>query len=233
MKVWFRDRKIEFRPSKIVCVARNYSAHAAEMREEVPPDPVFFIKPRSALVPHGGTVVLPVYSNRVEHEVELAVVIKRRLKGVSVVNLKKDVLGFSIVLDMTARDIQGEAKKQGLPWTKAKCFDTSAPFGPEIVPPDKLDWRNLAISLKVNGGLRQYGNTSQMVFGVEELIASASEIFTLEKYDIIATGTPSGVGEVKPGDVVEAEISGIGKLRVRVSRPKIHNPSSLKASHEL
>ncbi|MEM3395883.1 MAG: fumarylacetoacetate hydrolase family protein [Thermoplasmata archaeon] len=220
MKVWYKGRKIEILPSKIVCVARNYAAHANEMQENLPSEPVFFIKPRSALVPHKSTVVLPAYSNHVEHEVELAVVIKRRLKNAKEVNLKKDVMGFSIILDMTARDVQREAKNQGLPWTKAKCFDTSAPFGPKIVEPDKLDWRKLEISLRVNGELRQQGNTSQMVFGIEELIAKASEIFTLERYDIIATGTPAGVGVVKPGDIVEAEISGIGKLCVRIGPPK-------------
>jgi 2-keto-4-pentenoate hydratase/2-oxohepta-3-ene-1,7-dioic acid hydratase in catechol pathway len=213
-------RDYDLRPTKILCVARNYRAHAEEMKSEVPEEPTFFLKPPSALLLHGGEVVLPAASSRVEYEVELAVVIKSTIRSIMPGEVRKAVLGYTLMVDVTARDIQSVAKKNGMPWTIAKGYDTFAPIGPRIVPPDDLDPSNLGIWLKVNGELRQRGNTSQMVFGVEELISYVSRIMTLEPMDIIATGTPSGVGPMHDGDIVEAGIERIGTLRFKAVRER-------------
>jgi acylpyruvate hydrolase len=211
-------RDCDLRPTKILCVARNYRAHAEEMKSEVPEEPKFFLKPPSALLLHGGEVVLPAASSRVEYEVELAVVIKSTIRSIMPGEVRKAVLGYTVMVDVTARDIQSVAKKNGMPWTIAKGYDTFAPIGPRIVPPDDLDPSNLGIWLKVNGELKQRGNTNQMVFGVEELISYVSRIMTLEPMDVIATGTPSGVGPMADGDVIEAGIDNIGVLRFRAVR---------------
>ncbi|MBE0432297.1 fumarylacetoacetate hydrolase family protein [candidate division WOR-3 bacterium] len=211
-------REIDLRPTKIIAVARNYKAHAEEMNAGVPAEPSFFLKPPSALLPHEGEVVLPAASARVEYEVELAVIMKTRVKSIMPEAVRNAVLGYTVMVDVTARDIQSAAKKNGMPWTIAKGFDTFAPLGPRIVTTDSLDPSNLDIWLKVNAGVRQCGNTNQMVFGVEELISYVSHIMTLEPMDVIATGTPSGVGPMQGGDIVEAGIENIGILRFRAVR---------------
>lgn len=209
----WNGREIDIKPTKIVAVARNYRAHANEMNADVPEKPQFFLKPPSALVTHGGEVVLPRASARVEYEVELAVIMGSRAKSITPESVKEAVLGYTIMVDVTARDIQVEAKKTGMPWTIAKGFDTFAPMGPRIVSPDALDPSNLGIWLNVNGSPRQRGNTSQMIFSIEDLVTHISSIMTLEPMDIIATGTPSGVGPIQEGDVIEAGIERIGVLR--------------------
>lgn len=211
-------RNYDLRPTKILCVARNYKSHADEMRAEVPAEPSFFLKPPSALLVGGGEVILPASSLRVEYEVELAVVVKSKIKAIGPEAARGAILGYTVMVDVTARDIQSIAKKNGMPWTIAKGYDTFAPIGPRIVPPDDLDPSNLGIWLKVNGELKQSGNTNQMVFSVEELISHISLIMTLEPMDIIATGTPSGVGPMHDGDVIDAGIDRIGILRFRAVR---------------
>ncbi len=214
------EQDIELKPTKIVAAARNYQAHAEEMKAESPREPKFFLKPPSSLLAKNGEVILPKASARVDHEVELAVIMKTKTKKVKPENVKEKILGYTILVDVTARDIQASAKEKGMPWTIAKGFDTFAPIGPRIVPVGEIDFRNLDIWLRVNGAYKQRGNTSQMIFSVEELVSFISNIMTLEPMDVIATGTPSGVGPMNDGDVVEAGIAGIGVLRFKAVRER-------------
>ncbi|AEK73301.1 2-hydroxyhepta-2,4-diene-1,7-dioate isomerase [Thermococcus sp. 4557] len=212
----FRDTYYEIRPSKIVALAKNYAEHAKEMESDVPERPVFFLKPPSALIGPGEPIILPRMSKRVDHEVELAVIIGKRARRVPAEKAMDHVLGYTILLDITARDLQWEAKRKGLPWTVAKGFDTFAPVGPRIVDRRELKIDDLEIGLKVNGQLRQLGRTSEMMFKIPEIIEYVSSIMTLEPGDIIATGTPAGVGPLRHGDRVEAWIEGIGRVEFDV-----------------
>jgi 2-keto-4-pentenoate hydratase/2-oxohepta-3-ene-1,7-dioic acid hydratase in catechol pathway len=214
------EQDFELKPTKIVAVARNYQAHAEEMKTESPREPKFFLKPPSSLLANNGEVILPKTSARVDHEVELAVIMKAKTKKVTPGDVKEKILGYTILIDITARDIQASAKQSGMPWTIAKGFDTFAPIGPRIVPADEVDPQNLDIWLRVNGACKQRGNTNQMIFSVEELVSFISNIMTLEPMDVIATGTPSGVGSMNDGDVVEAGIKGIGVLRFKAVRER-------------
>lgn len=201
-------------PSKIVAVGLNYRAHAAEMGKELPREPLLFLKAPSALLPPGGDVVLPRQSARVEHEGELALVIGRRASHVTAVQALEHVLGWTCLDDVTARDIQRQEKV----YARAKGFDTFCPVGPwletEIANPQVL-----ALELRVNGTVRQRGETADMIFSVAEIIAFVSEIMTLLPGDLITTGTPPGVGPLAAGDSVEVEIAGIGILRHAVVAP--------------
>ncbi|WP_457752489.1 fumarylacetoacetate hydrolase family protein [Thermococcus sp.] len=212
----FRDGFYELRPSKIVALAKNYAEHAREMESDVPERPVFFLKPPSALIGPGDPIILPRMSKRVDHEVELAVIIGKRAKRVPKEKAFDYVLGYTILLDITARDLQAEAREKGLPWSIAKGFDTFAPVGPRVVDKRELNIEGLEIGLKVNGELRQLGRTSRMVFKVPELIEYISSVMTLEPGDIIATGTPAGIGPLRHGDRIEAWIEGIGKVEFDV-----------------
>jgi len=214
----FNGESMRVYPSKIVCLGRNYAGHAVEMRSEVPESPIIFLKPPSALIGPGEEIVIPEKSREVHHEVELAFLISKKAKNVKVERAMEHVLGYTILLDITARDLQREAKKKGLPWSVAKGFDTFAPIGPRIESPDSIEPDALEIGLKVNGEVRQRGNTRDMIFKIPEIISYISSIMTLEPGDIIATGTPEGVGKIEPGDVVEAWIEGIGTLRERVRK---------------
>ena len=201
---------------RIFCIGRNYAAHAAEMKSEVPETPMVFLKPSTALVRHGGVVQLPAQSNAVHHEVELVAVIGKGGKNIYASTALEHVAGYAVGLDITARDIQAAAKKKGHPWSVAKGFDTFAPLG-EIVPAEIVDDpQQLTISLRVNGVLRQAGNTEDMIFPVARLIAYCSSIFTLLPGDLIYTGTPEGVGPVAAGDELVAAVSGLPNLVVTV-----------------
>ena len=213
MRVAFGSDELNLQPTKIIGLVKNYRAHAVEMGGEVPPEPRFFLKPPSALLPDGGTVILPAGSHRVDYEVELAVILSRHCRFVSIEDALDRVLGYAVTVDITARDLQGQAMKEGMPWALSKGCDTFAPLGPCIVPAQSLDPQSLPIWLKVNGQTRQSGNTRDMVFGVARLISYLSSVMTLEPHDIIATGTPEGVGPLLDGDWVEAGIDGIGVLR--------------------
>ncbi|AFK22686.1 fumarylacetoacetate hydrolase family protein [Pyrococcus sp. ST04] len=212
----FRDGYYEVRPTKIVALAKNYVEHAKEMNDEPPDEPIIFLKPPSALIGPGNPIILPRKSKRVDHEVELAVIIGKRARKVPAEKAFEYVLGYTILLDITARDLQDEARKKGHPWTVCKGFDTFAPVGPRVVDKRELDPSDLEIGLKVNGKLRQIGRTSQMIFKIPELIEYISSIMTLEPGDIIATGTPPGVGPLRHGDKIEAWIEGIGKVEFDV-----------------
>jgi len=196
-------------PSKVVCVARNYVAHAAEHAAEVPSTPLLFLKPPSAVIGPGDAVELPAESDRVEHEGELAVVIGRRCRRISEDEAWDTVLGVSCADDVTARDIQRAEKL----WTRGKGFDTFCPIGPWIVAGiDRAAVADLEIRCSVNGEIRQQGRTSQMVFNPAYLISYISQVMTLEPGDIIFTGTPAGVGPLTPGDEVMVEIEDVGTL---------------------
>lgn len=197
-----------FSPSKIVCVGRNYAEHAAELGNDVPTEPLLFLKPPSAIIYDGDAIVLPPQSDQVEHEGEMAVIIGRKCKSLT----ESDdpfayVRGYTCLNDVTARDLQ---RKDGQ-FTRAKSFDTFCPIGP-VIETD-LDTSDLRVTTRVNGEIRQDGRTSQMVFAIDFLIRYISNMMTLNAGDVIATGTPSGVSKMNIGDVCEVEIEGIGILR--------------------
>jgi 5-carboxymethyl-2-hydroxymuconate isomerase len=201
---------------KVVCLARNYSEHIRELGNEVPEKPVLFIKPSSSIIGQKETVVIPLYSNECQHEVELAVLIGKWGRNIPEENAMAHVAGYGVALDMTLRDVQAELKKKGLPWEAAKAFDTSCPLS-EFVPADRIaDPHRLRISLKVNGKLRQDSSTACMMRRIPAIISEISAMFTLEQGDVILTGTPEGVGPVAAGDQLTAEIEGLGSLEVSV-----------------
>ncbi len=205
------------RCGKVLCVARNYAKHAAEMNAKVPAAPVIFLKPATALVPSGSQVVLPAISSTVHHELELVVLIGRSGKDIGTGSSLQYVAGYAVGLDMTARDLQAKAKAKGQPWSVAKGFDTFAPLGNFTPAGQVQDVQALTIELSVNGQVRQEGNTSDMIFSVVHLVAWCSRIFTLEPGDVLFTGTPDGVGPVLRGDVLEASGTGLEPLKVTVA----------------
>ncbi|QCB94188.1 fumarylacetoacetate hydrolase family protein [Cellulomonas shaoxiangyii] len=198
--------------SKIVGVGRNYAAHAAELGNEVPTAPLLFLKPNTSVIGPDDPIVLPDWTERVEHEAELAVVIGKVTKDVTPDRALDHVFGFTVANDVTGRDVQ----KSDAQWTRGKGFDTSCPIGPWVVP--GLDVDDLRVSARVNGETRQDGRTSQMIFDTAFLISYASEVFTLLPGDVILTGTPAGVGPIDHRDVVEVEVEDIGVLRNPVVR---------------
>lgn len=201
-------------PQKILCVGRNYKAHASELGNEVPPEPLLFLKPSSSLLAPDGVIELPPesISGRVDHEAELAVVIGRRARRVSTEEAATCIFGATIAGDITARDLQ---KKDGQ-WTRAKGMDTFCPVGPVVVT--GLDLQALSIVCRVNGEVRQSGRTGDMIFPIADVIAYASQVMTLEPGDVLVTGTPPGVGPLRDGDALEIEVPGIGILRARVAK---------------
>jgi len=197
-------------PTKIVCVGRNYPAHAAEHAAEVPAEPLLFFKPPSSVIGPGAAIVLTPQSRQVEYEAELAVVIGRRCRNVKPEEAWHYVLGVTCGNDVTARDLQRRDDQ----WTRAKGFDTFCPLGPWLVTGVREeDVADLQVICRVNGEVHQRGRTSEMVFSPAQLIAYTSAIMTLEPGDVIMTGTPAGVGPITAGDVVEVEVEGIGVLR--------------------
>jgi 2-keto-4-pentenoate hydratase/2-oxohepta-3-ene-1,7-dioic acid hydratase in catechol pathway len=197
------------RPGKIVCVGRNYREHAKELGNEVPKEPLIFLKPPSSVVWEGEAILLPKASTKVEFEGEIGVVIGKILTRVSEAEAERGIRAIVAVNDVTARDLQ----KTDSQWTRAKGFDTFCPLGEES---SKLpDLGSLSVVTRVNGVERQRGKSSEMVFSIPSLLAYISQIMTLEPGDLVATGTPSGVGPLVPGDVVEVEIPGVS----RVSNP--------------
>jgi 2-keto-4-pentenoate hydratase/2-oxohepta-3-ene-1,7-dioic acid hydratase in catechol pathway len=190
------------RPSKIVCIGRNYRAHAAEMGNDVPVEPLIFLKPPSSLIADGEPIRLPGLSTQVEYEGEIAVVMGARASHVTEPDAERLVRGIAAFNDVTARDLQ----RRDSQWTRAKGFDTFAPVGAEYAR--TTDWGALTVITRVNGVERQRAQAQLMVFAIPKLIAFISTIMTLEPGDLIATGTPAGVGRLTPGDTVEVEIQG-------------------------
>lgn len=197
-------------PTKILCVGRNYVEHAKELGNEVPKIPLIFMKPPSSIISNGETIILPPQSAQVEHEGELVVVIGKRGRHITTENAKKHILGYTVGNDVTARDLQ----KSDSQWTRAKGFDTFCPFGPWI--DTEFDPADSVLTCRVNGQMRQMASTRDMVFNVGVLISYISSVMTLESGDLIFTGTPSGVGELKDGDEVSVEIEGLGEIKNKV-----------------
>jgi 2-keto-4-pentenoate hydratase/2-oxohepta-3-ene-1,7-dioic acid hydratase in catechol pathway len=199
-------------PSKIVCIGRNYAAHARELGNDIPAEPLLFLKPPSALLGPGGVVRLPPESARVEHEAELVVVMGRRAKSVAREDALGHVFGYTCACDVTARDLQ----RKDVQFTRAKGFDTFCPIGPWIE--SALDPAAARVRCLVNGETRQDGSTEQMIFDVPTLVAYVSRMMTLEPGDVILTGTPEGVGPLVAGDALVVEVTGVGPLKLRVER---------------
>ncbi len=195
-------------PSKIVCVGRNYAEHAKELGNEVPQEPLLFLKPPSSLIASGDAIVYPKLSQRVDFEGELGVVIGKRARNVKAADAGNFILGYTIVNDVTARDLQ---RKDGQ-FTRGKGFDTFCAVGPCIVPKEEADFGAFRIRTLVNGDVKQDGSVTEMIFSVDAIIAYITAVMTLEPGDLIATGTPPGVGPIEPGSKVRVEIAGIGVL---------------------
>jgi 2-keto-4-pentenoate hydratase/2-oxohepta-3-ene-1,7-dioic acid hydratase in catechol pathway len=197
------------RPGKIIGIGRNYREHAAELGNVVPPRPLLFFKPPTAVIADGAAIVLPPESQQVDFEGEIGVVIGRILRRATEDQARGAIAGITCVNDVTARDLQRTEEQ----WTRAKGFDTFCPLGPKVVPVDPRRFDELEVFCRVNGTERQHGRARDMVFSILALVSVVSHVMTLEPGDLIATGTPAGVGPLHPGDVVEVEIPGVGKLR--------------------
>lgn len=203
----------------LYCIGRNYSEHISEMNSEQTADPVVFLKPRSSIIRNGDSIIIPAISSDVHFEVELVILIGSKAKDISEENALNSVEAFAIGIDMTARDIQSEAKKKGLPWSLAKGFDTFAPLGNFHKYSSDLDLQKLSLELRVNGEVRQSDKTSKMIFTVPQLISYLSKHFTLYPGDLIFTGTPKGVGQINIGDKIEASLGDhLSSLSVDVSK---------------
>lgn len=218
MEITLPTSGLVIRPGKLICVGQNYAKHAAEMGSAVPEQPVLFLKPSTALVGHGGRVLLPPQSSDVHHELELVVAIGRGGKHISRTEAFNYVDGYGLGLDMTARDLQSDAKSKGRPWAVAKGFDTFAPLSQLVKAHEIPDPQNLTLTLRVNGEARQTVHTRDMIFSVADLVAYSSSIFTLMPGDLIFTGTAEGVGPVHDGDRLEASCERMPDLRIKVKR---------------
>ncbi|MEW6011321.1 MAG: fumarylacetoacetate hydrolase family protein [Euryarchaeota archaeon] len=200
-------------PSKVVCVGLNYQDHAAELNMDLPEEPVIFLKPPTTIIGHQDHIIYPYSSHQVDYEAEMGIIISKKAKNIKENNAREFIGGYTIINDVTARDLQ---KKDGQ-WTRAKSFDTFAPIGPVIETQMNPDNQN--IFLKLNGEIKQDSNTKNMIFEVEELLEFISHIMTLNPGDIIATGTPPGVGSLQPGDRIETGVEDIGVLKNQIIRP--------------
>lgn len=207
-----KNSKEEYQIGKIVCVGRNYTEHAKELGNEIPEKPVLFLKPSSVIIYSSGKVIHPAYSNELHHEVELVLLIGEDVKNASKEEAEKAIIGYGVGLDMTLRDVQNELKKKGHPWTLAKCFDTSAVISDFILKKDYKLTPDEKIELKVSGEVKQSDTLSSMIFKPAELVEYISSVMTLEKGDLIFTGTPSGVSKVSRGDKLEAKLGDLAGL---------------------
>lgn len=208
--------KKELSVGKLVCLARTYRKHAEEMNAHVTEEPLLFLKPASSVIFDGESIIIPKMSNCLHHEVELGVVIGKKCKNVPQKNAMNYVIGYLLALDITARDIQSVAKKNGWPWSIAKGFDTFAPISDMVLKEGAPDPGNLDISLKINGENRQSSNTSYMIYSIERIVEFISGVMTLEPGDLILTGTPEDVGEIVSGDVMEAHLGDVCSLKIDV-----------------
>jgi len=201
---------------KIICIGRNYADHAKELNNAVPAEPVFFLKPDTAILKPGQAFFIPDFSNDVHHELELVVRINRLGKNIEERFAHRYYNEVGLGIDFTARDLQQQCKEKGLPWEKAKAFDGSAPLGGFINVTDQLDLNNINLELKLNGETKQVGNTKDMIFSIDKIIAYISQYFTLKIGDLIFTGTPAGVGPVKENDELEGFLNGEKLLKLRI-----------------
>lgn len=219
------EEKIDYdlpihRPSKIVAIGRNYRAHVKELDHAMPDEPIFFPKATSAMLPHHGVIQIPDWlDGRVDYEGELGLVVGTVCKDVDEAHALSVLAGYTIINDVTARDMQKKDIDQGNPWFRSKSVDTFCPVGPYLVPADAVDDpQNLDLTLKVNGEIRQQASTSMMLFNIRKLVSTVSRFMTLQPGDLIATGTPSGVGALQDGDEVEISVTGLGTLKNSVKR---------------
>ena len=203
---------------KIICLARTYRKHAQEMNAKTPDEPLLFLKPESSVIFNNESIIIPKMSKCLHHEVELGVVIGKDGKNITQDNAMDHVLGYLVGLDITARDIQSVAKKNGWPWSIAKGFDTFTPISDIVLKKEVPNPHNLDLTLKVNRELKQQSNTRYMIFSIERIIEFISKIMTLKRGDLILTGTPEGVGEITEGDIIEANLGDICLLKVDVKR---------------
>ncbi len=206
----------EYGIGKIVCVGRNYAEHAKELGNEVPEFPLIFLKPASALISSNRNIIHPDYSEDLHHEVELVLLIDKKIKNAGLEEAEDSIAGYAVGLDMTLRDIQNELKKKGLPWTLAKCFDTSAVVSEFVLKSDYQLAGNEKIILEVNDQVRQNSTLDKMIFSPAEIVEYISGRLTLESGDLIYTGTPEGVGKVNRGDVIKAYIENVGQIKTEV-----------------
>ncbi len=216
-QVQVRDTEAVYNVGKIICLGRNYLDHIRELGNKVPDRAVIFCKPSSSLLPDGGTIVIPEYSDECHHELELALLVGRQGKNIAAEEALSYLDGYAVALDLTLRDLQDELKGKGLPWEIAKGFDTSCPLSDFVAAEKVKHPNNIQLTLKVNGTMRQQGSTAQMMRSVEEIVAEVSNFYTLEPGDIILTGTPAGVARIESGDQLEGAIEQVGTLRVTVA----------------
>ena len=209
---------IDLTVNSIFCIGRNYAKHAEELNNEIPSKPMVFLKPNSSVIFDGDAITLPSQSNEVHHEVELLAVIGKEGKNIPESEALSYIAGYGIGIDVTARDIQQQAKDKSHPWSVAKGFDTFAPVSSFVEASQIQDPQNLELSISVNGEVRQHGYTKHMIFPVAELISYLSGIFTLQPGDLIFTGTPEGVSPIQKGDNIVAQLHGFTKLNVSVSK---------------
>ena len=202
-------------PSKIVCIGRNYAKHADELGSEVPDRPLLFLKPQNAVASHGSTVTLPAGKDRIDYEAELAVVIGEQARHVDAANAMDVVAGYTCLVDLSNRDDQNQEQN----WVRGKAFDNAAPMGPVLASPEHVP-DDATIELRQNGEVRQHSTLDHMIFPVPELIEEITTYLTLERGDVIATGTPEGVGPLSDGDEIAVDIEGVGQLRHTVSIPE-------------
>jgi 5-carboxymethyl-2-hydroxymuconate isomerase len=205
-----------FEINKIVCVGRNYAEHAKELGNEIPEKPVVFLMPSSAIIYSGDKIIYPSFSEDMHHEVELVLLIGKKIKNASLVEADKAIIGYGVGLDMTLRDVQSILKSKGHPWTTAKCFDTSAVLSDFVLRNDFKLTLNEEIFLNVNNEERQREQLNKMLFKPAELIQYLSSLMTLDEGDLIYTGTPKGVSKVEKGDTIHAGIEGLAELKVTV-----------------
>jgi acylpyruvate hydrolase len=207
----------ELYPSKILCIARNYVDHIKELQNSIPDAPFYFSKPNSALLNEGKRIVLPKHSQSIHHEMELAIVIGKEGRFITKDKVNDFILGYACALDLTARDIQTKLKEKGYPWELAKAFDHSCPISTVRFKEHVKNAQDLNFELKVNGQVRQSSNTSLMISSIADIISDLSNYFTLEKGDIILTGTPKGVAGITSGDVLEGKIDSVGTIFFEVA----------------
>ncbi len=212
----FQNYAKHVRIGKIICLARTYKEHAREMNTTVTEDPLLFLKPSSSVIFNHETIIIPHMSQCLHHEVELGVIIGKSGKHITEEKAFQHVLGYLVALDITARDIQSIAKKNGWPWGIAKGFDTFTPLSDVVLKETVTNPQNLDLELKINGTIKQKANTNQMIYSIERIISFISKIMTLEGGDLILTGTPEGVGEIKEGDILEARLGSSCLLTVNV-----------------
>lgn len=216
----FRNYNEKIGIGKIICLTRTYQKHAQEMKTTVPKDPLLFLKPESSVIFNNESIIIPKMPSCLHHEVELGVVIGKDGKHITQDKAMSHVLGYLVALDITARDIQSVAKKNGWPWSIAKGFDTFSPISDVVLKDVVSNPLDLGLELKVNGVVQQQSNTKYMMFSIERIIEFISEVMTLKKGDLILTGTPEGVGEIVEGDIIEAYLENICSLKVNVKKEK-------------